>query len=85
MGIMNLLIVSGRATRLKNAEGWMSFATILIAIICITIASARLLSGFSKMSKNQVDKAVITRLQASVFSLGLMANLAILAALDFGR
>jgi hypothetical protein len=85
LGIMNIAIAGIRAFHRGDPLLWMSFATILLAVLIITLALIRLRNGFSEVSKLGIDGAMILRLQSSVYSLAFMANLAILAAFEFGH
>jgi hypothetical protein len=85
LGIMNVTIAGVHAVRHGGSLLWMSFATILLAIVIITVAFVRLRNGLSEVSKFGVDGATILRLQSSVYALAFMANLAIVSAFGFAH
>jgi len=80
--MMNFVIAILRAARNNDMEGWMSFATIALALVTIVVASVRLQTGFSHIAEG-TDEKTVRRLQQNASSLAFMAILGIFVALTF--
>jgi hypothetical protein len=82
MATANVMIVILHALHERDLWVKLPLFTILLAIVVIWIAFASLADGLAKV-REQVGEKAGRRLQNSAYSLGFMANLAILSAPPF--
>jgi len=80
MAIVNMVLVVVSA--IHNRDPWVRLPlfTILLSVVVIWAASARLQNGLTKVC-SEVDGKAGLRLQSSAHTLAFMANLAILSAI----
>ncbi len=81
IAFLNVMIVVVFAIHHRDPWIRLPLFTILLSIVVIWAASARLQNGLSKACSDVDEKAGL-RLQASAHTLAFMANLAILSALS---
>ncbi len=84
MGANNIMIAGLRASRQKEPMLWLSFATIAVAIVALSIAQLWLQNAFSAVG-NHLEETTARRYQAGIRMIGFMANLAILSAFAFNQ
>lgn len=81
IAIVNVLLVIVSAVHHTDLWARLPLLTILVAIVVIWAASARLQNGLRKV-RSEVDEGAVLRLQSVAHTMAIIANLAILSALQ---